>query len=82
MTPLPVAFSQMKISDEMIAKYWINEMMHPITKLMDYQMWLFLQLYFAPYRMATMGDDIDKVISSISLNGIKSFNLCQPKKSK
>ena len=74
MTPLPPAFS------DMYKKIAIEN--HPIVKItnsvLEYQMWLFLQLYFAPYRLATMGDDIDKVISRVSLNGIKSSNLCKP----
>lgn len=79
MTPLPMALSQMKIPNEFVAKYWANELMQPVNLLIDYQMWLFLQVYFMPYRLAGMGDDIDKVISCVSLNGIRSANLCKPK---
>jgi hypothetical protein len=75
MTPLPMAFS------EMYERMAIEN--HPIVKItnsiLDYQMWLFLQMYFMPFRMATMGSDVDKWISSVSMNGLKSFNLCQPK---
>ena len=74
MTPLPPAFS------DMYKKITIEN--HPIVKItnsvLEYQMWLFLQLYFAPYRLATMSDDLDKFISRVSLNGIKSSNLCKP----
>ena len=44
----------------------------------DYQVWLMLQLYFVPYRMASMGDEVDQWISQYSLNGMKLFNICKP----
>ena len=46
--------------------------------MFDYQVWLMLQLYFAPYRLATMGDEVDQWVSQYSLNGMKCFSICRP----
>ena len=74
MTPLPMAFSQMHYQ-QLVEQ-------HPVVKLVnaivDYQLWLFLQLYYAPYTLASKGDDVDKWISSLSLNGARWSNLCKP----
>jgi hypothetical protein len=48
-----------------------------IDKLLDYQVWLFLQWYYLPYSLAG-NDEVDKWISSVSTNGIRWTNLCKP----
>jgi hypothetical protein len=45
----------------------------------DQYIWWSLQLYFLPYRLPEYGGDVDKWVSTFSLNGIKSSNLCKPK---
>ena len=44
---------------------------------MDYTMWIMVQNYFAPYRMPENLGEVEKWTRSMSLNGIKPFNLCQ-----
>jgi len=78
MTPLPMAFSQMKVPNEFIAKYMANEIMRPITALMDYQIWLFLQWHYLPFRIPSLMGETDKWVSAVTLNGIRSSNLCKP----
>jgi hypothetical protein len=43
----------------------------------DYMVWIMVQNYFAPYRMPENLGDVEKWTRSVSLNGIKPFNLCQ-----
>ncbi len=49
----------------------------PVNKLIDLNVWIFLQWYYIPYKMITQGDDVDKFISQFTLNGFKSFNICR-----
>jgi hypothetical protein len=71
MRPLPMAFSQLPIKN-------------PLTDFVDsiagYQVWLFLQWYYAPYKLASKGDDVDQWIKAVSLNGARwnISNLCKP----
>ena len=53
-----------------------------MSALIDFNVWMFLQLYFLPYRLPEYGSEVDKFVSVYSLNGIKSSNLCKPKASK
>jgi hypothetical protein len=43
----------------------------------DYTVWVMMQNYFAPYRMPGNLGEIEKWTQSVSLNGIKTFNLYQ-----
>jgi hypothetical protein len=49
------------------------------NRIIDYQVWLFLQLYFMPMTIISKGDEVDKFISHFSLNGIKPFTMCPAK---
>lgn len=64
MTPLPMAFSQMQFPIK-----------NPLTDFIDlvagYQVWLFLQWYYAPYTLASKKDDVDKWVSAVTLNGAR-----------
>jgi hypothetical protein len=64
MTPLPMAFSQVN---------W--PIKTPLTDLIDqiagYQVWLFLQVYYAPYKLASKGDEVDHWVKAVSLNGAR-----------
>jgi hypothetical protein len=74
MTPLPPAFSEMY--ERMAYRT------HPAVKLagemINAQMWIMLNIWFLPYKLPGMFGDIEEVISSVTLNGIKSSNLCKP----
>ncbi|CAB5214813.1 hypothetical protein UFOVP190_273 [uncultured Caudovirales phage] len=74
MTPLPPAFSEMY---ERMA--YRN---HPVVKLtgelMNMQVWLMLNIWFLPYKLPGMLGDIEEVVRSVTLNGIKSSNPCKP----
>jgi hypothetical protein len=69
MTPLPMAFTAIK---------------NPLTDFIDsvagYQVWLFLQWYYSPYKLAGKTDDVDQWIQAVSLNGARwnISNLCKP----
>ena len=39
--------------------------------------WTMLNTWFIPFRMPELHGDVDKVISQLSLNGIKSSSICQ-----
>ena len=54
-----------------------NLWFEPINKLIDYNVWIFLQYYYLPMRIIAKGDDVDQFISQFSLNGIKAFNICR-----
>ena len=45
---------------------------------LDYNMYVFLKLWYLPMEMITYGDDVDKFLKQFSLNGIKTGNLCRP----
>lgn len=49
----------------------------PVNKLMDWNVWMFLQWYYLPMRIISKGDDMDQFISQFTLNGIKSFSICR-----
>ena len=63
----------MEYSLPQASKFWFE----PVNKLMDYNVYWFLQWYYLPMRMITKGDDVDRFISHFSLNGLKPFNICQ-----
>lgn len=45
---------------------------------MDSWVYYFLVWYYTPMILfTTYGSDVDRVISQLSLNGIKPFSLCQ-----
>jgi hypothetical protein len=44
----------------------------------DYAIWLMMQNYYAPYRMPENLGDVEKWVQTVSLNGVKSTNLCRP----
>lgn len=69
MAPLPLAFSQMPFTIR-------NTFTDFIDNIAGYQVWLFLQLYYAPYTLASKTDDVDKWISAVSLNGARWSTLC------
>ena len=48
-----------------------------MNALIDFNVWMFLQLYFLPYRLPQYGSEVDKWISVVSLNGAKG-NICKP----
>ena len=50
-----------------------------LGSIIDYQVWLFLQLYYMPMTIISKGDEVDKFISHFSLNGIKPFTMCPTK---
>lgn len=43
----------------------------------DQYIWWALHMYFLPYRMPGYGGDIERFIGTVSLNGIKTTNLCR-----
>jgi hypothetical protein len=47
--------------------------------IIDYNVWLFLQLYYLPMTIISKGDEMDKFISHFSLNGMKPFTMCPTK---
>ena len=49
----------------------------PVNKMIDLNVYWFLQWYYLPMRMIARGDDVDRFISHFSLNGLKSSTLCQ-----
>ena len=48
----------------------------------DQYIWWALQLYFLPYRLPSYGSDVDRWVSTFSLNGVKSTNPCKSDTSK
>ena len=44
----------------------------------DYSMWIMLQKYYAPYRLPDSISDVERWVQTVSLNGVKSSNLCHP----
>ena len=71
MTPLPMALSQMQ-----------HPIKNPLTEFIDtvagLQVWMFLQLYYLPYTLASKGDDVDQWIKAVSLNGSRWSTICKP----
>lgn len=50
----------------------------PVNNIMDSWVYYFLVWYYTPMILfTTYGSDVDRVISQLSLNGIKPFSLCQ-----
>ena len=45
---------------------------------MEQLAWTMLQVYFAPFKMPALMGETDKWIAAVSLNGIRSANLCKP----
>jgi hypothetical protein len=56
----------------------MNTLWQPLENLMDFNVWLFLQWYYAPMTMLGKGSEIDQWIASFSPNGMKAFNICKP----
>jgi len=52
-------------------------MKNKIEEVLDLQIWCFLQAWFMPYYIIGKQDEWKKW-ASVSLNGIKSYNLCKP----
>ena len=42
----------------------------------DYAMWVLVQNHYAPYCMPENLGDVEKWMQTVSLNGLKSSNLC------
>lgn len=50
----------------------------PIDWWFDYCVWIMLQYKFmCPAKMISINDDMENFLKQFSLNGIKSFNICQ-----
>ena len=49
----------------------------PLNKFLEYQAWTFLQLWYAPTKLLVHATEVDDFISQVSLNGMKSFNICK-----
>ena len=64
-----MAFSELPANK--IADYWVG-------MWCDYNMWLFLKMWYLPMEMISHGDEVDQFLKQFSLNGIKSSNLCRP----
>jgi hypothetical protein len=48
----------------------------PLDFWIEYNVWLMLQIYFnGPNAFITANDDLNGILNTVSLNGIKSFNL-------
>ena len=45
--------------------------------MIDFNMWTLLYIYFLPYRFAEYGTEVDKWVSTFSLNGAKG-TICRP----
>jgi hypothetical protein len=50
----------------------------PVDWWLDYTVWLMLQYKFMyPAKLISVNDDMEKFLKQFSLNGIKSFSICQ-----
>ena len=51
-------------------------MLLPVNKFIEQCAWMFLYMYFQPYRFAEYGSEVDRWIGTFSLNGAKA-NMCR-----
>lgn len=40
--------------------------------------WNVLNWWYLPYRIPGVQSEVDKLVSQVTLNGIKAINICQP----
>jgi hypothetical protein len=50
-----------------------------LNYFIDQYAWYFLQMYYLPFKIPALMGETDKWVSAVSLNGIRSSNLCKPK---
>jgi hypothetical protein len=48
------------------------------NNLMDFYAWMFVQTWFMPYYLIGKQDEWKEYFHGVTLNGIKSSNLCRP----
>lgn len=57
---------------------WPTKNNSVLTWYIDQCTWLFLQLYFLPYRTPSLHNEVDQWVQQVSLNGVRWSNLCKP----
>ena len=51
---------------------------HYVNWVIDCNMWTFMQMWSAPFQLPGNLGEIEKWTNMVSLNGIKSTNICRP----
>jgi hypothetical protein len=50
-----------------------------VDQMFDSWMWIILKLMYAPYELPTQLGDVEDWVKSVSLNGARWSNMCNPK---
>jgi hypothetical protein len=50
-----------------------------VDQIFDGWMWVMLKLIYAPYELPTQLGDVEAWVKSVSLNGARWANMCNPK---
>ena len=62
-----------------IIDYWACQIVDAwACQIVDAWVWQIVQLYYAPFIAIVKGGEVQEFVEHFSLNGIKSFNICNP----